>query len=72
MLYVSIMYNHHQAFQILKCVSTYVTGRLVYSESIAGSPVLHKLFQDYNTTKYVYIGLIIELGKFIIYFHYYN
>jgi hypothetical protein len=42
----------------------------VYNGSIADSPVLHDLFQDYNIIKY--IGLIITLGKSIIDFRYYS
>jgi hypothetical protein len=69
MLHVSVICDHHQAFKTLQ-VSTYVIGLLVYIGSIADSPILHDLFQDYCIIKYT--RLIIKLSKSIIHFHSYS
>jgi hypothetical protein len=70
MLHVSVICDHHQALEILKCVPTHFIGQLVYNGSIADSPVLHNIFQVYSIIKY--IGLISNLCKSIIYFHCYS
>jgi hypothetical protein len=64
MLYISVICDHHQAFKILKYVSTQVIVLLVENGFIADSPVLHNLFQGHNIIKY--IRLFIKLSKSVI------